>query len=164
MKKLICIILTLLCLCSCSKGEVSPKLLSISFTAELNYYNEEYVFQGEILEDCTMKISIKEPEELKDLNITVTDKAMTADYKGITYEANEATMPFSRVIQTFYFPLSAIAKDSSLKADKNGEISGEFGGDKCSLTVSPTGLPQTFSIKSKQLNLRFYNISIIKED
>lgn len=161
MKKIICIILTLLCLCSCSKSEISPKLRSISFTAELKYYNEEYVFEGEILEDATMKISIKEPEELKDLNITVTDKVMKADYKGLTYEANEATMPFSRVIQTFYSPLSIIAKDDTIKADKNGEINGEFGGEKCSMTISPTGLPQKF--ESKQLCLNFYNITIKEE-
>lgn len=163
MKKLICIFIIALCLCSCSKVETQPKLLSTTFTAELEFYNEEYVFDGELLEDATLKISVKEPEELKDLYITVTDDVMKAEYKGLTYEANAATLPFSRVIGQFYSPLKAIATDKTLKADKKGEINGEFGGEKCSLIVSPTGLPQKFEIKSKQLNLRFYNISI-KED
>ncbi len=163
MKKIICIFMVLFCLCSCSKSEVSPQLLGISFTGELTYYNEEYVFEGEILKDCTMKISVKEPEELKDLNITVTDKVMKAEYKGLTYEANEATMPFSRVIQNFYTPLSIITNDNTLKADKNGEVNGEFGGEKCSLIVSPTGLPQRFELRNKQLILNFYNVSIKEE-
>lgn len=163
MKKLICVFIIALCLCSCAKAETQPKLLSTTFTAELEFYNEEYVFDGELLEDATLKISVKEPEELKDLNITVTDEGMKAEYKGLTYEANAATMPFSRVISQFYLPLKSIATDKTVKADKNGEINGEFASEKCSLIISPTGLPQKFEIKSKQLKLSFYNISI-KED
>ena len=160
MKKLICVFIIALCLCSCAKAETQPQLLGISFTAELQFYNEEYVFDGELLEDATLKISVKEPGELKDLNITVTDEVMKAEYKGLTYEANAANMPFSRVISQFYLPLKAIATDKTVKADKKGEINGEFGGEKCSLIISPTGLPQTFTLKGKQLNLRFYNVSI----
>lgn len=163
MKKLICVFIIALCLCSCSKVETQPRLLGTTFTAELEFYNEKYVFDGELLKDATLKISVNEPEELKDLNITVTDDVMRAEYKGLTYEANAATMPFSRVIEQFYLPLKAIASDKTLKADNKGEINGEFGGEKCSLIISPTGLPQTFALKGKQLNLRFYNISI-KED
>lgn len=163
MKKAICVFMIVLCLCSCSKGETEPELLGITFTAQLQFYNEAYVFEGKLLEDATLEMLLKEPEELKDLKLTVNDNGIKAEYKGLIYEANEATMPFSRVVQNFYSPLIAIANDKTLKADQNGEINGEFGGEKCSLLVSPTGLPQKFKLKSKQLELNFYSISV-KED
>ena len=94
MKKLFALLLILLCLCSCKGNEIKPKLSEISFTAQLSYFNELYVFEGEIKKDGTLIANMKEPSELSDLKLTVTPKGITADYKGLVYEANEATMPF----------------------------------------------------------------------
>ena len=163
MKRLLLALMVLLCLCSCTKKEIKPILTEISFTGELTYFNEIYVFDGEILKDGTLKATIKEPEELEELKLTVTEKGMRADYKGLTYEANEATMPFSRIVQEFYTPLNMLIGQESLTANKNGEISGKAGETDYLLTLSPTGLPQKLELETRHITVRFYNISIKEE-
>lgn len=163
MKKLVFIFIMLISLCSCKDTQIEPKLTQISFTAELSYFNEVYSFDGQILKDKTLKITMKEPEGLKDLNLTVNSDGITAEYMGLTYIANEATMPFSRIIAETYTPLVALAGEESVTADKNGEISGKADEIEYKLTVSPTGLPQKLELDSRHITVKFYNISIKEE-
>ena len=163
MKKLILVFLSLLCLCSCAKKEIRPRLTEIAFTAELTYFNEVYTFDGEILKDGTLLAYMKEPAELKELKLTVNPEGITADYKGLIYSANEATMPFSRIMSDFYTPLNMLMGNDTIKADKNGEISGTAGDTDYLLTLSPTLLPQKLELKSKHITVKFYNISVKEE-
>lgn len=163
MKKILSALLVIICLCSCSSGETKPKLTNLSFSAELTYYNETYLFDGRLLDDATLKATIKQPEELKDLNLTVTPEGITAEYLGLTYTANEATMPFSKTIWDFYLPINNIINNTEAVADKNGALNGEANGNKYILTVSPTGLPQKLEIANGRILVKFYNVEIKEE-
>lgn len=163
MKKLILVLLILLSLCSCTKNEVSPRLKGISFTAELTYFNEEYVFDTTVQKDGTLTAYMKEPKELEELKLTVNTDGITADYKGLIYSANEATMPFSRIMEDFYLPLRRLMDEGSMSADKDGKISGKVGESKYILTVSPTGLPQKLELPDEHITVKFYNVTIKEE-
>lgn len=163
MKKLLLVIMAIICLCSCSKKEVKPHLTQIAFTAELTYFNEVYTFDGEIKKDGTLLAYMKQPEELSELKLTVKPDGISADYKGLVYSANEATMPFSRIMADFYAPLNMLMGEQTLSADKNGEISGKAGDGEYILTVSPTGLPQKLELETKHITVKFYNISVKEE-
>ena len=163
MKKLFAVLLILLCLCSCKGNEIKPKLSEISFTAKLTYFNELYVFDGEIKKDGTLIANIKEPSELKDLKLTVTEEVMTADYKGLVYEANEATMPFSKIISDFYSAINALGREEKLKTDKSGETTGKIGDTEYTLVLSPTGLPQSLELSVRHITVKFYNLSVKEE-
>ena len=164
MKKIISVLLAIFCLCSCSGGQITPKLTELSFTAELSYYNELYVMDAKILKDATLVAEMKEPEALEGLTLTVTSKGITAEYLGLTYTANEATLPFSSTVFAFYLPLLNVINTPEAAVDKDGTLTGEVEGLKYSLTFSPTGLPQMLELKEKRLSVRFYNTEIIKED
>lgn len=163
MKKIVFALLLILCLCSCTKNQIELKLTEITFTAELSYFNEVYVFDGHIDKEGTLIAKIKEPEGLQDLKLTVNADGITADYKGLTYTANEATMPFSKIVSDFYGPIGFLCKNQSALEERDGEISGKFGNAEYVLTVSPTGLPQKLDISSQHIAVKFYNVSI-KED
>ena len=164
LKKLICVFMVLVCLCSCNKNEIRPHLLGISFAAELMYFNEVYSFDGEILNDGTLIAVMKEPKELEELKLTVKPDGIEADYKGLKYTANEATMPFSGIVKEVYASLNSLMGKESLIADDNGEISAKVGQTDYLLTLSPTGLPQRIELPGKHISLNFYNVSITKEE
>lgn len=163
MKKLFALLLILLCLCSCKGNEIKPKLSEISFTAQLSYFNEQYVFEGEIKKDGTLIANMKEPSELSDLKLTVTPKGITADYKGLVYEANEATMPFSKIMADFYTAINTLSNEEKLETDKNGEATGKIGDTEYNLVLSPTGLPQSLTLGVKHITVKFYNLSVKEE-
>ena len=166
MRKIFSVLLVLLALllCSCSSAkEIRPYLAGISFTADMTYYNESYGFDGEIFSDGTLKISMTEPEQLKDLNITVSGEGMTVEYKGLTYSPVEGSMPFSAVLEEFYNPLREIVLSDTAVADSNGVLTGSAGTLGYTLTVSPTGLPQKLEIPDERFTVKFYNVSV-KED
>ena len=163
MKKLFALLLIFLCLCSCNGKEIKPQLSEISFTAELSYFNEVYIFDGEIKKDGRLIANMKEPSELSDLKLTVTPKGITADYKGLSYTANEATMPFSKIMSDFYGAVAELSKSEKLKTDKNGEAVGEIGDTGYTLVLSPTGLPQSLALDTKHITVKFYNLSVKEE-
>ncbi len=162
MKRFLIAIMALFCLCSCNSGDIHPKLTEISFTAELTYYNETYVLEAQMDKDATLLATIKEPEALKGLNLTVNSKGITAEYLGLKYNANEATLPFSKTVWDAYLPLYQIITSDAV-ADKNGVIEGQTENLKYRLAVSPTGLPLELELTNKQLTVRFYNTEIKKD-
>lgn len=162
MKRLIPIFLAIVCLCSCKGGEIKPHITGISFTAELTYFNETYIMEAQIDKDETLTARIKEPEAIKDLNLTVNDKGITAEYLGLKYEANEATLPFSKTVWDAYLPLRHIISSGAV-ANNNGILEGQTENLKYRLAVSPTGLPQSLELTNRKLGIRFYNIEIKEE-
>lgn len=160
MKKLCISLLILLLLCSCGvKKEITPRLSGISFTAEINYYNENYTLDGVISKDGKFLAEIKEPEELRDLVITLDGDKTQVNYKGLVYTPLEGSMPFAGVLSEFYGQICKIIKDEPVSSTSDGIIKG----DGFTLTVSPTGLPLKLEIPDERFTFNFYNVSICEE-
>lgn len=164
MKKIFCVVVALLFLCSCGSREIEPKLTGISFTASLAYYNEKYVFDGIIDENGVLTAQIKEPESLCDLKLTLGPDGTTAEYKGIKYTPVANSVPFSKIMAEFYEPLySIINSDQVFKSDKDGRIKVGSGTDAVTLTISPSGLPQRLEIPDDRFYVMLYNLSICED-
>lgn len=163
MKKILSILLICLALCSCSSAKsIVPRLSGISFTADMTYYNEVYAFDGEILSDGTMKATVTSPEELSELEFTLTGEGTTVNYKGLTYSPVEGSMPFSKIMEDIYLPIREVALGDAT-ADGNGILTGGEGSGEYSFTLSPTGLPQKLEMPDERFFVKFYNVSV-KED
>lgn len=161
MKKLLLVLSLILILCSCgAKREIKPQLSGISFTAEVVYYNENYLLDGVISKDGVFTAEIKEPDELCDLKITLNEDETRVDYKGLVYIPLEGSMPFAKVLQEFYTPVCEIIKGEPTIKGTEGILKGEG----YTLTVSPTGLPLKLEIPDDRFTFKFYNVSICEED
>lgn len=159
MKRFLAVVLMLLTLCSCS-GEKQQKLHlgGITFNAAVNYYNENYEFEGHLKKDGSLEAKIVSPKELEDLNFTLNGESVQVEYKGLTYTPVEGSMPFSTVMEGLYEPLRELVFSDSAAADKEGRVVDADG--KFTLTVSPTGLPQKLEIPNSSFEVRFYNVSV----
>ncbi|MEE0928999.1 MAG: hypothetical protein UIG59_07380 [Acutalibacteraceae bacterium] len=153
----ICLMLT-----ACSSSAVKPQLCGISFRAEMTYYNENYSLEGELGRDKTLKATITSPEELKDLNFTITPSGTTVEYKGISYTPVEGSMPFSALMDKFYRAMLD-ASQEGLTANSDGILTLDAEGKKTEFTLSPTGLPLEAQIENGNFLIKFYNVTI-KED
>lgn len=160
MKK-ICLVLTLvLLLCSCSsKREITPCLAGISFTAEIVYYNESYSLDGTISKSGELTAKMKEPEELSDLKIMISESGTVVDYKGLTYTPLEGTMPFAKVISELYKPIFETIKNETAVTSSDGILKGE----NFTFKLSPTGLPLELMIPDERFQVKFYNVTICED-
>ena len=77
----------MLCGCSKYKGDIKPILSGISFTANISFYNEEFVCDGWIDKEHTLKLIVKEPENIEGMTICSYSffecSSMTSDLKGM---------------------------------------------------------------------------------
>ncbi len=163
MRKILVLILAfvLLLLCGCGKGgEITPKLMGISFKAEMTYYNENYSFTGEISDSGQLTCEMTAPEGLSGMVFTVNEEKTVTEYKGITYSPVEGSMPFAAVIESFYGCINEIIKDPEAVADHNGILEN----DSCTLTVSPGGFPQKLTVQQDGFYINFYNITLLSKE
>ncbi len=166
MKKIISLVLVLMTLSACSgKTEVIPRLVGISFTADMTYFNENYKGDCVISPDGTLACKITEPESLSGYTVTLSKDGMTAEYLGITYTPTESNMPFSGVIGEFYEKLGTIiaSGSSAQKKDDAYIIKGGEDADAYALYMSSTGLPQSLQLPDERFTVYFYNTTVLNE-
>lgn len=166
MKKIVSLVLVLLTLTACSgKTEVTPRLLGISFNAEMTYFNENYKGACVMSPEGVLTCTITEPETLSGYTVTLSRDGMTAEYLGITYTPSESNMPFSGVIGEFYSKLLTII-DSGASAEKKDDtyvIKGGKDTDAYTLYISPSGLPLSVAIPDDRFTVYFYNTTVLNE-
>lgn len=163
MKKIVCLLIPLILLCSCGKkSEVKPNLLGVSFKGEIVYFNENYTCECAISQEGVLTAKIIEPEMLSGFVLTVSADKITADYLGISYTPTKNNMPFSGAIDTFYKALidsSGQDKTATLSGDEY-IVKGEIENLEYTLYISPTGLPQKLLLPDERFSVNFYNVTI----
>lgn len=123
----------------------------------MSWFNESFTFEGELDGEGGLVAKMTEPEEIKDLVLTLKEGKMTADYKGFVYSPAEGSLPFSSLLEDFYAPLERIRKEG-LKANGEGELSGKIGENEYTLILSPTGLPQKLTMLGGNFTVRFLKV------
>ena len=163
MKKIICLLIPLILLCSCGKkSEVKPNLLGISFKGEIVYYNENYSCECSVSQEGVLTAKIIEPEILSGFVLTVSKDKITADYLGISYTPTTNNMPFSGAIDSFYKALEDCSAED-IRATLSGEeyiVKGDSEELGYTLYLSPTGLPQKLLLPDERFSVSFYNVTI----
>lgn len=159
---LITILIPFFC-CSCKSREVIPTLRSISFGADISFYNELYSLEASINEDGIMEINVTSPDNLKGLKLTYTTDGVTAEYMGISYTPKSENMPLCSVSGTLYEIIKNVdkTKESAVSDDGNCIIEGKL--DNCSYTFifSPAGLPLHLEVSSYNMTVEFKNVTLL---
>ncbi len=164
MKKMLLLPLVFLMLCGCSqRAQTTPILNDISFTAQINYGSDKYA--GDVtIADNTLTITVTEPEQIKDLILTINNSGIKAELKGISYTPNLNTLPQGAVGQILFNVLNDIKGKTVESCDQNCKINGRVDGYKYTITISPSGLPIDLEIPELNLKIKFNNVTVIKNE
>ena len=161
--RLLCIMFLPLLITGCStKNEIIPVLTKISFTAQIDYYNENYSCNTNIDDNGVMTVEVISPESIEGMLITFTDSEISAQYKGITYTPKTESMPIGSVTQLMYDIFDDVSKtvETVSAGEENCVIKGKADGREYSFTFSPAGLPLVLEIPNDSFKITFENVTI----
>lgn len=157
------IVSVMLCCCGCvQKGNVTPVLDNISFTAEIDYGDNEYTADVSIAQD-TLNLVVTAPQEIKDLTLSVTKNGITAEFKGVAYDSKIDSLPQGAIAQVLYGVINDIraSQDAAICDEENCEINSQANGYKYEFTFSPSGLPINLKVDKLDLDIDFKNVTVI---
>ena len=142
MKKILCIVISLLFLCSCSSktSNILPVTKGICFDAQISYYNEAYECKVNIAKNGDTEIAFLSPETLLGLKVTYSGNQITADYNGIKYTYLAENLPQFSVSDTIYKIFSNTYDEISNK-DDSYFVNYSNGDTEYKLYIGATGLP-----------------------
>lgn len=160
-KKLFALPLALLLLCGCANNKtVTPILNNISFTAEIDYGDTEFVGNA-TLSEGTLNLTVTEPQEIKDLILKLDKNGITAEFKGVTYTPDINSLPQGAIAQVLYDILNDIVGNKTANCDEeNCEIKGRVNGYDYTFVFSPSGLPISLEIDDLDLEIKFKNVTV----
>lgn len=161
-KRLFVLPLVLLLLCGCSERKsVTPVLNNISFTAEIDYGDAEFMANVELTQDA-LNLVVTEPQEIKDLTLNIAKNGVTSEFKGATYSPDISSLPEGAIVQVLYDVLTDISasQNTTVCDEENCEIKGRVNGYEYEFTFSPTGLPISLEIDDLNLEIKFKNVTI----
>ena len=162
MRKILCLILPILFLCSCATKtqNIKPVTKGIKFNAQISYYNEQYECDTTISPNGDTEISFLSPIDLKGLKITYSGNDITANYNGIEYIYNSKSMPQYSASDIIY-KIFAFSYDTVIEQDDLYYV--EYTGDNlnCKIQIGATGLPLKIEEKSSRFEILIKNATII---
>ncbi|MBQ8268043.1 MAG: hypothetical protein IJZ21_06655 [Clostridia bacterium] len=161
-KKLFVLSFALLLLCGCADNKtVTPVLDNISFTAQIDYGDSEFVGNATLSND-TLNLTITEPQEIKDLILKLDKNGVAAEFKGVTYTPDINSLPQGAIAQVLYNILNDIAasQDTAICGEENCVIENKINGYDYEFTFSPSGLPISLEIDDLDLEIKFKNVTV----
>ncbi len=166
MKKIFSLILTVVAsvlFASCGKGTaIAPKTTGISFTAELEFFENKYVAAVTVRPDGNAEVQIISPDTLKGLEFNFTGEDVTAKYLGLEYKYNIGKQPSVAAVSYLY----EILKDISEKERQITLEDGRFYTDgrteniKYRMYFGATGLPISASDEDNNFVITFKNVTV----
>lgn len=156
---LICVIM-----CGCgNRSSVKPLLKGISFTANANYNDKNYVCDVTVDNSGYMSALVVEPKEISDMKFNFDGETVTSEYLGLKYETDIEKFPSGNVIAAIYNAFNGIDEEDLAYGEKseNYTVSGNEDGFSYFLTVSPSGLPLSLDLPDMNLKVEFQNVTVI---
>lgn len=164
MRRFFCFLLCLFMLCGCSAATetVTPVLEGISFTAKINYYNEYYECDTELSENGSMRLTVRQPDDISGMRLIFDGKSITAEYMGLTYTPHTDALPVGGVAQLLYGIIGDMKSQSKIPAkdNRNCVFDGRIDEQAYSFCCSPSGLPLYIEIPDGSFRIEFSNVSI----
>lgn len=165
MKKIICVFMSLMLLCSCSsKTELKVVNKGISYKTHIFYYGQEY--------DCYIKTSLD-----GDMVFTVTNGILAGfsvgfSDKGTTFsymdKSTENPYPLMKNnLFSYLYEMNCYFDNAQyvVKEDnKSYNVTGKTGLGEFTLWVSPTGLPIGAQLDSSDFTVEFYDVTMEKDN
>ncbi len=161
LKKLLVLPLAFLLFCGCAKSKTAtPVLNNISFTAQINYGENEFVADTTVI-DNALNLVVIEPQEIRDLTLIATKNGVTAEFKGVSYALDISSLPQGAVVQVLFNILNDISSGKTATCnEENCEITGKVDGYKYEFEFSPSGLPISLKVDEFDLDVNFKNITV----
>ncbi|MBR5472663.1 MAG: hypothetical protein IKU82_01605 [Clostridia bacterium] len=161
MKRFLVIPIVVLILCSgCSKqNTILPTLSNISFTAQINYGEQEFVCDITI-DNQNLNLVVLEPWVIKGFAVNINEVSTNAEFKGVSY-----TQDFNSSSQGAITNIILnVIKDASVQDmtcdDENCVITGKVDDYVYKFTFAPSGLPIYLTIDDIDLKINFKNITV----
>ncbi len=161
-KKLFALSLVLLTFCGCAqKNIVSPVLDNISFTAEIDYGDNELTADAKLTQGA-LNLIVAEPQVIKDLTLNITNNGVTVEFKGVTYTPDINSLPQGAIAEVLYDVINdiGVSQNTVVCVEENCKIKGSVNGYEYEFTFSPSGLPISLSIDELDLDIEFKNVTV----
>ena len=150
-------------LASCGKETaIAPKTTGISFTAELEFFENKSVAAVTVKSDANAEVQVTSPDTLKGLEFDFTGEDVTAKYLGLEYKYNIGKQPSVAAAAYLY----EILKDISEKERQITLEDGRFYTDgrteniKYRMYFGATGLPISASDEDNNFVITFKNVTV----
>ena len=166
MKKIFSLVLTVagsLLLTSCGKGTaIAPTTTGISFTAELEFFENKYEAAVTVRPDGNAEVQIISPDTLKGLEFDFSGKAVTAKYLGLEYKYNTDEQPAVAAAAYLYEVLKDITEKGRQITLEDGRYyaDGRTENIKYRMYFGATGLPISASDEDNNFVITFKNVTV----
>ena len=148
-----------------SQKTVSFVTKGIKFDLKVAYGEADYEATVSIDNGGCMEAVINAPEKIKGIKITSDKFETKAEYKDLKHTYNEEGFAGDNPIITVYNVLSNLSDMKlPLKEGENCVVEGELSKDKYEFVFSPSGLPISFNMSSKNLSVVFCNVAVLKKE
>ena len=167
MKKATSLILVFCFLFSGCKSQKTASLVTkgIKFDLKIAYGEADYEASVLIDNGGCMEAVINSPEKIKGMKITSNKFETKVEYKDLKYTYNEEEFTGYNPIITVYNALSHLSDTKlPLKEGENCIVEGELLKEKYEFVFSPSGLPISFNMNSKNLGVVFCNVTVLKKE
>jgi len=163
LKKLIIPLIICLFLCGCfTKNEIPVCVKNVSFDLYISYYNEKFCFNVKTDDSFNSTvIKVKSPEDLKDMEFTISEKGTVVNYMGLTYVPNKNSTVGS-IVEVFCEILKNVSNKNAVCKDNNYVIETQIDGNNCCIYFSPAGYPLYFEVKDINFKGEFRNLTLVK--
>lgn len=162
MRKILCLIVPVLLLCSCAtKAEkIKPITKGLQFTAQINFYNEQYECDTIIKQNGDTEISFLTPEDLSGLKIIYSAGGVTTSYNGLEYKYDYGSLPQYSASDILY-KIFSTEYDIVIEQDDNYYVEYIEDNLNCKMQIGATGLPIKIKEKSSRFEILIKNPTII---
>lgn len=162
--KLLVAVLVLFAVLSGCKKAAQPHgtvLTSISFSADIKYYNESYSADCVIDESGRFSAAVTKPENLSGLRFEFDGEKCEVNFGDLNLSDESVYMPQNSVVSTINKIFTQCRRATNGESRHNFRIKGKCDGKKYALTVSPSGLPISLEVPDLGLQVDFNNVSLL---
>lgn len=169
MKKILTVLLVITIVfaitgCNGKKTDIVPVTKGISFTAQIDYYNECYECLVTVNDKNDMIIELTSPDTVKGMTFNFKDNDVTVKYNDLQYKYSLDSMPEGVVCSYIYQIFNNTMEDNvDVMSDKDCYyIQGETKNCKYKMILGETGLPIEIKENESGMNVTLKNVSVKK--
>ena len=160
LRKFLVLVFVLLLLSGCkSKQETAVNLRSISFCADITYYNENYNADCAIGNNGDFTAVITKPEALAGLSLEYSGDGCKLKYNGLEINNKQSFIPENCSLDILKNVLGDCENCILQNSNGNLRLDGKYGKYEYCLTVAPTGLPISLEIPDLGFKVAFKNVT-----
>lgn len=148
---------------SCGKDTSTvPKTTGISFTAEMEFFENRYEAAVNVKSDGSAKAQITSPDTLKGLEFLFSGEGVTAKYSGLEYNYGKTEQPPTAAAEYLYKILNDVSKNRRQITLEDGRFytDGRTENTEYRMYFGATGLPISANDEDGNFKIIFKNVTV----